>query len=135
MKLKQKFTVSNLIMLITSIVLVGVISVCFLIVFIMKYPVEDMHITRAALLNPLVLNKAIGDFFQKNPETILYVLAWALLCICVALGNFNRKLNLLIRGKQRHPAYLAQINFNRVVKVHIVKGKVVKRVNVHFLKL
>ena len=83
MKLKQKFTVSNLIMLITSIVLVGVISVCFLIVFIMKYPVEDMHITRAALLNPLVLNKAIGDFFQKNPETILYVLAWALLCICV----------------------------------------------------
>ena len=100
MKLKQKFTVSNLIMLITSIALVGVISVCFLIAFIMKYPVEDMHITRAALLNPLVLNKAIGDFFQKNPETILYVLAWALLCICVfavTVTLFTRRLAMSIQ--------------------------------------
>lgn len=83
MKLKQKFTVSNLIMLITSIVLVGVISVCFLIIFIVKYPVEELYVSRAALLNPLILSRAIGNFFQKNPTALLYVIIWLLLCIIV----------------------------------------------------
>lgn len=83
MKLKQKFTVSNLIMLITSIVLVGVISVCFLIIFIIKYPVEELYVSRTSLLNPLILSRAIGDFFQKNPTALLYVIIWLLLCIIV----------------------------------------------------
>lgn len=81
MKLKKRFTVSNLIIFITSVSMIGVISVCFLIAFILKYPVEDLHITRAALLNPVVLSRAIGDFFQDNPSAVKYVIMWFVLCL------------------------------------------------------
>ena len=63
MKIKSRFTVYNIIMLITPIIMIGVISVCFLVTFIMKFPVEEMQISRAALLNPSVLLRAVGGFF------------------------------------------------------------------------
>ena len=81
MKLKQRFTISNLIMLITSIIMIGVISVCFLVIFIIKYPVEELQITRVSLLNPIMLGRAIGDFFQKNPGALCYVMIWILICL------------------------------------------------------
>lgn len=83
MKLKQRFTLSNIIILITSVGSAGVISVCFLIMFILKYPVEELYITRAELLNLAVLSRAIGDFFQNNPSALRYVIIWFVLVIGV----------------------------------------------------
>lgn len=83
MKLKQRFTLSNITILITSVGSAGVISVCFLIMFILKYPVEELYITRAELLNPAVLSRAIGDFFQNNPSALRYVIIWFVLVIGV----------------------------------------------------
>ena len=83
MKLKQRFTLSNIIILITSIASVGVISICFLIMFILKYPVEELYISRAELLNPAVLSRAIGDFFQSNPSALRYLIMWLVLIIGV----------------------------------------------------
>lgn len=80
MKIKSRFTVYNIIMLITPIIMIGVISVCFLVTFIMKFPVEEMQISRAALLNPSVLLRAVGGFFESNPGSVLYVLLWLILC-------------------------------------------------------
>lgn len=80
MKIKSRFTLYNIIMLITPILLIGVISVCFIVTFIMKFPVEDMQMSRAALLNPAVLLHAVGEFFECNPGSVLYVLLWILIC-------------------------------------------------------
>lgn len=87
MKIKNKFTLYNIIMLITPIILIGVISVCFLIVFIMKFPVEEMNITRASLLAPAVLSEAIGEFFKGNPSAFAYVLLWLLICIVLLVAS------------------------------------------------
>lgn len=68
MKIKRRFTVYNVLMLLTPILLIGVISVCFLMEFVMKYPVEELQISRTALLDPSVFSQAVGKFFQKNPQ-------------------------------------------------------------------
>lgn len=81
MRIKHKFTIYNLIMLITPIFLIGVISVCFLIIFIMKFPVEDLYISRVQLLNPRVFSQVLGEFFKSNPKALFYVAVWFLLCI------------------------------------------------------
>lgn len=83
MKIKRRFTVYNILMLLTPILLIGVISVCFLMEFMMKYPVEDLQINRTALLNPSVFSQALGDFFQKNPAALQTVWIWAGLCVLV----------------------------------------------------
>lgn len=81
MKIKSKFTLYNIIMLITPILLIGVISVCFLIIFILKFPVEELNITRASMLDPLVFSQALGEFFKGNPDAIGYVVLWLFLCV------------------------------------------------------
>ena len=81
MKIKSKFTLYNIIMLITPILLIGVISVCFLIIFIFKFPVEELNITRASMLDPLVFSQALGEFFKGNPDAIGYVVLWLFLCV------------------------------------------------------
>lgn len=81
MRIKHKFTVYNLIMLITPIFLIGVISVCFLIIFIMKFPVEDLYISRVQLLSPRVFSQVLGEFFKSNPKAMFYVAVWLTLCI------------------------------------------------------
>lgn len=68
-------------MLITPILLIGVISVCFLIIFILKFPVEELNITRASMLDPLVFSQALGEFFKGNPDAIGYVVLWLFLCV------------------------------------------------------
>ena len=85
MKIRNKFTVYNIIMLITPIILIGVISVCFLITFIMKYPVWELNITRASLLDPKVFSQALGEFFKNNPTAIMYVAIWLSLCALVMI--------------------------------------------------
>ncbi|MCH5210645.1 MAG: HAMP domain-containing histidine kinase [Oscillospiraceae bacterium] len=72
-------------MLITPIVLIGVISVCFLIIFILKFPVEELNITRAALLDPKVFSQALGEFFKQNPGAIMYFVLWGIICITIAI--------------------------------------------------
>ena len=83
MKLRNKFTAYNIIILITPIALIGVISTCFFVIFIMKFPVEQLNITRASLLAPSVFSQALGEFFKSNPEAILYFVLWFLICIVV----------------------------------------------------
>lgn len=84
MKIRQKFAFYNFILLLTPILLIGVLSVVFIIIFVFKFPVEQLYITRASLLNPLVLVSAIGSFFSNNPIAVLYVFAWA--AISIAIG-------------------------------------------------
>ena len=101
MKLKQRFTLSNLIILITSIALVGVISVCFLIMFILKYPVEDLYVSRAELLNPMILSRALGEFFQYNPDALRYIIIWILLDIAVLAVITTAVTGALARNVQK----------------------------------
>ena len=83
MKIRKYFGFYNIIMLITPIILIGVVSVIFLLLFIMRFPVEDIYIKRAQLINPPVLVSAIGAFFQANPAAVVYVLLWLGICIAV----------------------------------------------------
>ena len=94
MRIKHKFTVYNLIMLITPILLIGVISVCFLIIFIMKFPVEDLYISRVQLLSPRVFSQVLGEFFKSNPKAMFYVAVWFFLCIItlVISASFIRRI-------------------------------------------
>lgn len=83
MKIKQRFTIYNVIMLLTPIILIGCISAAALIIFVMKYPVHELELSRAALLNPVILIRALGDFFQKNPESLIYIILWLIICVAV----------------------------------------------------
>ena len=83
MKIKQRFTIYNIMMVLTPILLIGVISVAALVVFVMKYPVEELQISRASLLNPLIFVRALGDFFQRNPDSLVYVIIWLIICAAV----------------------------------------------------
>ena len=70
MKIKSKFAIYNIIMLITPILLIGVISVCFVLIFILKFPVEELNISRPSMLDPYVFSQAVGEFFKSNPSAI-----------------------------------------------------------------
>ncbi len=76
MKIKKRFTLYNIIMLMTPIILIGVVSVGFLLIFIMKYPVEELLVKRSALINPRIFAEAVGLFFQNNPGAIRIVFIW-----------------------------------------------------------
>ncbi len=83
MKIKRRFAVYNILMLLTPILLIGVISACFFIYFVMRYPVEELEISRTALLAPSMLRQAVGGFFQKNPQALQLAWIWAGLCVLV----------------------------------------------------
>ncbi len=83
MKIRKYFGFYNIIMLITPIILIGVVSVIFLLLFIMRFPVEEMYVRRTELINPAVLVRAIGAFFAAHPKAVIYVLIWLGLCIAV----------------------------------------------------
>ena len=87
MKIKSKFTLYNIIMLITPILLIGVISVCFLIIFILKFPVEELNITRTSMLDPFVFSQALGEFFKGNPGAIGYVVLWLFICVVLLVAS------------------------------------------------
>lgn len=87
MKIKSRFTLYNIIMLITPILLIGVISVCFLIIFILKFPVHQLNYSRASLLDPFVFSQALGEFFKSNPEAIFYVVVWFVVCLAILIAS------------------------------------------------
>ncbi len=83
MKLRQKFESYNFIMLTAPIAIIGVVSVLFLIIFVMKFPVEEMHINRTALLNPVILTQAVGAFFISHPTAVTYLIVYGAICVSV----------------------------------------------------
>ncbi len=85
MKIRQKFEFYNFILLAAPIALIGVVSVLFLIIFVMTFPVEEIYSSRAALINPIMLMRAIGTFFNNNPSAITYLLLYILLCITICV--------------------------------------------------
>lgn len=96
MKIRRKFESYNFILLAAPIAVIGVVSVLFLIVFVMRFPVEEMQITRTALINPMILTRAIGAFFTNHPTAITYVIIYALFCVTVCAVTstvLNRRLS------------------------------------------
>jgi len=100
-KIKRRFTVYNVLMLLTPILLIGVISVCFLMEFVMKYPVEELQISRTALLDPSVFSQAVGKFFQKNPAALQTVWIWAGLCLLVLIVSTTLFTTIMSRSLTR----------------------------------
>ena len=108
MKIKRRFMIYNVLMLLTPIVLIGVISVCFLAEFIMKYPVEELQISRASLLDPSVFSQAAGDFFQNNPAALQTIWVWAGLCVLVLVVSTTVFTTLMSRSLSRPIADLTE---------------------------
>lgn len=83
MKIRKRFEYYNFILLAAPIAVIGVVSVLFLIIFVMKFPVEEMEITRASLINPLTLTRAAGAFCANHPAAVTYIIVYALICVAV----------------------------------------------------
>lgn len=108
MKIKSKFTLYNIIMLITPILLIGVISVCFLIIFILKYPVEELNITRASMIDPFVFSQALGEFFKSNPGAIGYVTLWMSICVVLLVVSTTATTHFMTKSIEKPIKDLAQ---------------------------
>lgn len=83
MKLRQKFRLYNFISLAAPIAIIGVVSVLFLIFFISKFPVEELYIQRAQLMNPVILSDALNAFFHSNPLAMVYLVIYVLIDITI----------------------------------------------------
>lgn len=81
MKIREKFRRYNIILLLTSLCLIGVISALFLVIFILKFPVEQLYITRMELINPIIFAQAVSAFFNNNPEALLYLFIYVFICV------------------------------------------------------
>lgn len=101
MKIRQKFGFYNVIMLITPIALIGIISVVFLILFIAKFPVEELSLSRTSLLNPVILIQAFGQFFKDHPGSVGYVFLWLLLCILIIATTTTVVTHMMVRSIER----------------------------------
>lgn len=101
MKIRNKFTLYNIIMLITPILLIGVISVFFLIIFVIKFPVEELSITRASLLDPFIFSQALGEFFKGNPGAIWYVVLWILICVVLIVISTTVTTGLMTKSIEK----------------------------------
>lgn len=101
MKIKSKFTISNAIMILAPILTIGVVSAVFLIIFIMKYPVEDLNITRASLLAPPVFASALGEFFKGNPGALGYILLWFAICIVMLVVSTSLTTRYMSKSIER----------------------------------
>lgn len=101
MKIRTKFTLYNIMMLIAPILLIGVISVCFLIIFIMKYPVEELNITRAALIDPKIFTEALGEFFKGNPSALGYIFLWLVICVALIIASTTITTRLMTNSVEK----------------------------------
>lgn len=101
MKIKNKFTIYNVIMLMTPIIMIGVISACFIIIFILKFPVEELNITRASMINPQVFAQALGEFFKSNPEAIGYAVLWLALCLTLIIISTTVTTHLMTKSVEK----------------------------------
>lgn len=101
MKIKSKFALYNIIMLITPILLIGVISVCFLIIFVFKFPVEELNITRASMLDVSVFSQVLGEFFKKNPSALYYVILWVVICIALMVISTTVTTHIMTKSVEK----------------------------------
>ena len=101
MKLRQRFAFYNLAMLAAPVIIIGAVSVLFLIIFILKFPVEELSLSRASLLNPITLVRAFGEFFRDNPGAVMYVFLWAAICIIIAAVTTTLFTRLMVRSIER----------------------------------
>lgn len=83
MKLRRFFGLYNLIIVLVPLLFTGVVSVAFALIFVLRFPVEELYITRADLINPATLFSVMGKFFDSHPLAIGYIALWALLCIAL----------------------------------------------------
>lgn len=98
MKIRQKFRFYNLIMLMTPIFLIGVVSVLFVLIFVIKFPIEELSVTRTELINPVTLVRAFGLFFKENPEAVIYVFLWVVICIVISVATTTTITRLMIKS-------------------------------------
>ncbi len=83
MKIKTKFTVSNVLMLIIPLTIIGITTACFLVMFAVRFPSSREMYTKLSLLDPANMIAVLGEFFQHNPDAGLYVFIWAVLSVAV----------------------------------------------------
>lgn len=120
MKIRKYFTIYNIITLITPIILIGVVSVGFILVFVMKFPVEKLYVSRAQLLvNPRALVGAAGTFFSEYPDAGFYIAAWLLFCAAItavtnitAAGFLSRRIEGSIKDLSRAAELVRRGNFS-----------------------
>lgn len=72
MKLKTRFTVSNILMLLTPVLLIGFVSLCFLIVFAVIFPIRDAY-RQMYTVTPITVIKIVTGFFTQNPGAVVYI--------------------------------------------------------------
>ncbi|MGN0150657.1 MAG: ATP-binding protein [Clostridia bacterium] len=85
----------------TPIIMIGVISACFIIIFILKFPVEELNITRASMINPQVFAQALGEFFKSNPEAIGYAVLWLALCLTLIIISTTVTTHLMTKSVEK----------------------------------
>lgn len=83
MKIKRYFRKCNFVMLAVSAALIVLITAVFLMVFILKFPVEELYVTRLQLLSPNVLFNVMLDFIRRNPMALGYIVFWVVLCAVI----------------------------------------------------
>lgn len=85
MKIKRYFRQCNLIMLAAPAVLIFLVTVGFLGVFILRFPVEQLYVTRLQMLNPMILFNVMLEFMKRNPMALGYLMLWLLLCAVIII--------------------------------------------------
>lgn len=83
MKIKSWFRRCNLIMLAVPAVLILLVSAIFIGLFILKFPVEQLYVTRIQLLNPVLLFDVSLEFLRRNPAALGYIALWVILCAVI----------------------------------------------------
>lgn len=61
------------------------ISALFLALFILKFPVEQLYVTRIQLLNPVLLFDVTLGFLSENPVAVGYIALWLVLCSLITI--------------------------------------------------
>lgn len=89
MKIKSYFRRCNLVMLAVPAALILLVSALFLALFILKFPVEQLYVTRIQLLNPVLLLDVMLRFLSENPVAVGYILLWIVMCAVITVSaNF-----------------------------------------------
>lgn len=81
MKLRTKFIISNICMLITPIILCGVISVFFLIFFIRLFPADAFALSSFGIMDIAGITEYIGAFLARSPIGAVYISVWLAVCV------------------------------------------------------
>lgn len=89
MKMRSKFTLSNILMFLTPIFLIGVITVLFIAVFIVVFPSQEFDVAKISLLKPRTLLSYVGVFIGRNPQGMTYILIWLALCVLVIISTVS----------------------------------------------